>query len=115
MDFKTYLKANEQELDSFLVKFRYIHILHYLNKKTVNMSLTKLEKLVVMAKYLKEYPIVNQKAFDEMLNNDSLKKYKKVADLYKGNDFVEQLREFGGVYVAELIENQRKSNKEIQK
>lgn len=115
MDFATYLKTNEHDLDSFLIKFQYMHLLHCLKKQTVKMSMGKLEKLVVMAKYLKEYPIINQKAFDEMLNNESLKKYKKVADLYNGNDLVEQLRMYGGVYVGKLIENQKKANKEMQK
>ena len=116
MDFATYLKTNENDLDSFLTKFRYIHLLHFMEKKTtVKMSLTRLEKLVVMAKYLKEYPIVNQKAFEEMLNDVSLKKYRKVADLYVGTDLVEQLRANGGMHVARLIENQKKASKEIQK
>ena len=115
MDFATYLKEHQWDLNEYIIKFDLVHLMHTIQNKTVKMAMSKLEKLVIMAKYLKEYPIVNQKAFEEMLNDVSLKKYKKIADLYVGTDLVEQLRANGGVHVARLIENQKKASKEIQK
>ena len=115
MDFASYLKEHEWEIDEYVKKFDMIHLMHAIQNKTVKMAMSKLEKLVVMSKYLKENSIVDQKDFDEMLKAATLKQYKKVADLYQGNDLVEQLRTNGGVHVAKLIEKQKKASKEIQK
>ena len=68
MDFATYLKVHEWEIDEYVKKFDMLHLMHAIQNKTVKMPLTKLEKLVVMAKYLKDNPSVTQEEFMKMLD-----------------------------------------------
>ena len=76
-----------------------------------HMSANDMQKLHLLAKFIKLNPNMTEQDFREMLEAKSFVSYKKLVNEYPYNDFVEQIRDHGSVYIASKINSNRQLSK----
>ena len=75
------------------------------------MSANDMQRLNLLAKFIKLNPNMTEQEFREMIDDKSFVSFKKLVSEYPYNDFVEQIRDHGSMYIASKINFDRELGK----
>ena len=76
-----------------------------------HMSANDMQRLNLLAKFIKLNPNMTEQEFREMIDDKSFVSFKKLVNEYPYNDFVEQIRDHGSMYIASKINFDRELGK----
>lgn len=76
-----------------------------------HMSANDMQRLNLLARFIKLNPNMTEQEFREMIDEKSFVSFKKLVNEYPYNDFVEQIRDHGSIYIASKINLDRELGK----
>lgn len=76
-----------------------------------HMSANEMQRLNLLAIFIKLNPNMTQQEFREMIDDKSFVSFKKLVSEYPYNDFVEEIRDHGSIYIASKINFNRELGK----